>query len=410
MLNVNKAFAINDGILVDTLKEFNSKYNEEEFAIGKMALLSTTPNSNGILFTEELLRKYGETAKGKFVVAYYDGFDVTDHDPNEWIVGYIPENQDFEFIKKDDGNVVMYACVLISKVYANEIVDLFKIDNERSVSVEIDCEFEREGEEQPKSFNILGVTILGKFVDPSCPDAHMKIVRFSKKDFLEKLHTEFKKFMRGDKKMADNKQIEKKDDANMTMSNTVNEDGKIINDTPKAEPKTEPKTEPKAEPTKDDKKTMSDKKCLSDIMTSDFAKQCGLSDDLLTMSGDELAGKITKMSDDIELMSSELEELRKFKSDIQANEIKQKVDDVLKMAEGKVSDEDYNKLKEDGEKVKMEDIETFSNTVKAKMYDYTMMQSSKNDKDVKMMFGTDVEFGDVKEKYEDVWDRLRKGK
>ena len=301
----------------------------------------------------------------------------------------------------------MYACVLISKVYANEIVDLFKIDNERSVSVEIDCEFEKEGEEQPKSFNILGVTILGKFVDPSCPDAHMKIVRFSKKDFLEKLHTEFKKFMRGDKKMADNKQTEvKKDDANMTMSNAVNKDGKNVNDTPKVEPT----VEPKKEPTQDDKKTLSDKKCLSDIMTSDFAKQCGLSDDLLTMSGDELAGKITKMSDDIEVMSSELEELRKFKSDIQANEIKQKVDDVLKMAEGKVSDEDYNKLKEDGKTIKMEDIEAFSNTVKAKMYDYTMMQASKNDKDVKMMFGTDVEFTDVKEKYEDVWDRLRKGK
>lgn len=406
MLNVNKAFAINDGILVDALKEINSKYNEEEFAVGKMALLSTTPNSNGILFTEELLRKYGETAKGKFVVAYYNGFDVTDHDPNEWIVGYIPENQDFEFIKKDDGNVVMYACVLISKVYANEIVDLFKIDNERSVSVEIDCEFEKEGEEQPKSFNILGVTILGKFVEPSCPDAHMNIVRFSNKDFLEKLHTEFKKFMRGDKKMADNKQIEKKDDANMTMSDTANKDGKNVNDTPKAEPKTEPKAEPKAEPKTEPKKELH----FSDIISEDFAKKCGLSDDLLTMSGDEVADKITKMSDDIEVMSSELEELRKFKSDIQANEIKQKVDDVLKMAEGKVSDEDYNKLKEDGKTIKMEDIETFSNTVKAKMYDYTMMQASKNDKDVKMMFGTDVEFVDVKEKYEDVWDRLRKGK
>ena len=406
MLNVNKAFAIDDGILVNTLKEFNGKYNEEEFAIGKMALLSTTPNTNGIIFTEELLRKYGETAKGKFVVAYYDGFDVTDHDPNEWIVGYIPENQDFEFIKKDDGNVIMYACVLISKVYANEIVDLFKIDNERSVSVEIDCEFEREGEEQPKSFNILGVTILGKFVDPSCPDAHMKIVRFSKKDFLEKLHTEFKKFMRGDKKMADNKQIEKKDDANMTMSNTSNEDGKNVNNTPKTEPKAEPKVEPKTEPKAKDKKELH----FSDIISEDFAKKCGLSDDLLTMSGDDLACKITKMSEDIEVMSTELEELRKFKSDIQANEIKQKVDDVLKMAEGKVSDEDYNKLKEDGKKIKMEDIETFSNTVKAKMYDYTMMQSSKNDKDVKMMFGTDVELVDVKEKYEDVWDRLRKGK
>lgn len=389
MISVNHTLDIDESVLTNTLKEFDKKYDEKEFAIGKMALLSTTPNSYGIVFTEEKLRTYGETAKGKFVVAYYDGYDVTDHDPSEWIVGYIPENQDFEFVKKEDGNVIMYACVLISKVYASEIIRLFEIENKRSVSVEVACDYTDKENGILEKFNIIGVTILGRDVPPSCPDAQMNIVRFSNKEVLEKLNEAFIKFTRGEKKMSE--QIKKTDDSNITMANN--------------EPKVGTKAEPKVSK-------------LSDIVTSDFAKNCGLSDDYLDMSGDSFVQEFKKMSDDLTEMSDELETLRKFKADVEEEKRSEEVTKIVDMARGKVSDEDMTKIEEDSKTVSMEDMETFSNTVKAKMYDFSVANPQPKEKEevneekvekkeeVKKMSGTNID-NSVKKQYEDVWDRLR---
>ena len=53
--------------------EFVKDYDSDEFALGKMAILSTAQNSHKIPFTDEDLLKYGETAKGKWVVCYFNG-------------------------------------------------------------------------------------------------------------------------------------------------------------------------------------------------------------------------------------------------------------------------------------------------------------------------------------------------
>jgi hypothetical protein len=76
----------------------------------------------------------------------------------------------------------MYVDAIISKIYAKEIYDMFKADNFRNVSVEMqtaDEETLSNGDIPINGLNIVGITILGKNVNGSCPNANMTIVQFS---------------------------------------------------------------------------------------------------------------------------------------------------------------------------------------------------------------------------------------
>ena len=156
-----------------------------EFAIAKIAVLSTKPNSHKINITEEILRRDGLSILGKWVVADFDGTDTTTHTNNEKIVGIIPSDQTPEFVKNDDGSVTMFVEAVISKIYATEVYELFKNHNFRNVSVEMgtaDDEEREDGSIDITGLCIFGVTILGLSVGGSCPDANMQIIRFSSDD------------------------------------------------------------------------------------------------------------------------------------------------------------------------------------------------------------------------------------
>ena len=62
-------------------------YNSDEFAIAHLCVLSTKPNSHGLVFSDEVLREYAPTVLGKWLVAEYDKIeqDVTTHTADEWI-------------------------------------------------------------------------------------------------------------------------------------------------------------------------------------------------------------------------------------------------------------------------------------------------------------------------------------
>ena len=156
-----------------------------EFAIAKIAVLSTKPNSHKINITEEILRRDGLSILGKWVVADFDGTDTTTHTNNEKIVGIIPSDQTPEFVENEDGSVTMFVEAVISKIYATEVYELFKNHNFRNVSVEMgtaDDEEREDGSIDITGLCIFGVTILGLSVGGSCPDANMQIIRFSSDD------------------------------------------------------------------------------------------------------------------------------------------------------------------------------------------------------------------------------------
>lgn len=182
-----------------SIDDIQSVATEEsvEFAIAKIAVLSTKPNSHKINITKEILERDGKSILGKWVVADFNGTDTTTHTSQEKIVGIIPSDQELEFVENEDGSVTMFAEAVISKIYATEVYNLFKSHNFRNVSVEMgtaDDEELDDGSIDISGLCIYGVTILGLSVGGSCPDANMSIVRFSRNDADEYYHNIMKKF------------------------------------------------------------------------------------------------------------------------------------------------------------------------------------------------------------------------
>ena len=183
---------------VDSIKKikFNSKdYDDAEFAIAKVGFLSTRPNSHKLDISEDVLKKCADSVLGKWMVAKIDKFtgDATTHTPEEVIVGQIPLNQEVEFVKDDDDYLRAYALAVISKVYAKDYCDIFENDNERAVSVEMKIETENGNDmnDTVLKFNIVGVTTLGKDVNPSCPESDVTFIRFSETEantYFSKIH------------------------------------------------------------------------------------------------------------------------------------------------------------------------------------------------------------------------------
>ena len=172
---------------VDTIQQIQfDDYDEKEFAIAKVGFLSTRPNSHGLEISEEVLRECASTVLGKWMVAKMNwlGTDATTHVPSEHIMGSFPKDQDIEFVEDDDGYLRAYATAIISKRYAKDYCKMFDDDNERAVSVEMSVITENGEDINDKvlSFNIVGVTTLGKSVAPSCPESDVTMIRFSQED------------------------------------------------------------------------------------------------------------------------------------------------------------------------------------------------------------------------------------
>mgnify|MGYP004509295991 FL=1 len=172
---------------VDTIQQIQfDDYDEKEFAIAKVGFLSTRPNSHGLEISEKVLRECASTVLGKWMVAKMNwlGTDATTHVPSEHIMGSLPKDQDIEFIEDDDGYLRAYATAIISKRYAKDYCKMFDDDNERAVSVEMSVITENGEDTNDKvlSFNIVGVTTLGKNVAPSCPESDVTMIRFSQED------------------------------------------------------------------------------------------------------------------------------------------------------------------------------------------------------------------------------------
>lgn len=172
---------------VDTIQQIQfDDYDEKEFAIAKVGFLSTRPNSHGLEISEEVLREFASTVLGKWMVAKMNwlGTDATTHVPSEHIMGSFPKDQDIEFAEDDDGYLRAYATAIISKRYAKDYCKMFDDDNERAVSVEMSVITENGEDINDKvlSFNIVGVTTLGKNVAPSCPESDVTMIRFSQED------------------------------------------------------------------------------------------------------------------------------------------------------------------------------------------------------------------------------------
>ena len=173
---------------VDVIEKFVDD-DDPEFAYGTTLFLSTRPNTHGLVISEEVLRNCADTIKGKWLVCKVNPYtkDGEGHTVDECISGRIPENQDIRFEYDKDGYLLAICDFVISKIYAEDVYNMFKYnDNRRSVSVEmltVGTELEN-GEVDNNlisNFCIVGLTVLGKRINPSSPGANAKLVKFEEK-------------------------------------------------------------------------------------------------------------------------------------------------------------------------------------------------------------------------------------
>ena len=172
---------------IDDIQEVATE-DSVEFAIARIAVLSTKQNSHKVNITKEILERDGKSVLGKWVIADFDGTDVTTHTQNTHIIGIVPTDSNIEFVENPDGTTTMFVDAIISKLYATEIYNLFRTHNFRNVSVEMATANDRENEDGSidiDGLNIYSICVLGISVGGSCPDANMSITRFSEKSAEE---------------------------------------------------------------------------------------------------------------------------------------------------------------------------------------------------------------------------------
>lgn len=162
-------------------------YPEHKFTVFKCCFLSTKPNSHELDISADVLKENANTILGNFLVAKVEFGDATTHKESEIIYGYFPIEQEIEFV--EDGDVVKaYAYAVVSKRYSKEFNGIFEFDNMRNSSVEMTVEMPEDDEHKVDSFDIYGLTCLGKSVNGSCPDADIQMVRFAQEDAEDYYH------------------------------------------------------------------------------------------------------------------------------------------------------------------------------------------------------------------------------
>ena len=439
-----------------SLHDLKSVATEEsvDFAIARIAVLSTAPNSHKINITEEILKRDVPSILGKFVVADYNKYkkDVTTHVPSEFIQGYIPSDQEVNFVRDENGYLVAYVDAVISKIYATEVYNLFVEDNFRNASVEMMTEGDKEREDGTidiDKLTIFGITILGKNVKGSCPSANIEIIQFSEKDAKDyytkekalKLAEDLKAFAQSldnkdnnntkETEMADIKELsEDVENKDVVMEENKDADNSDVKedeskDKEMAEPTTEEMSEDdkvddeakdvdKVEDEKTDETDMScggkeEMSCTEEMgcgEEKEFSLEQFASEELIKSFEDEVIGEFVKMSADdvikkfVEILN-ENKELKEFQTKAFEAEKIEKVNAILAEVKDDLDPKQFEELAEESKEVELSDITAFANKVKAFAYEASKNKAEepKEDNGVMLMASADdnvtVDDGDV---------------
>lgn len=381
--------------------------NDPELAIAKALFLSTRPNSHGFHLSDEVLRKYAPTILGKFLVGNLNlfGTDVMSHEKKPDIFGYIPTTQEIEFVEADDGYLDAYVNIVVSKIYATEVYNLFLDDNFRNVSVEMRVMYTDEESKDVAEFNVSGLTVLGKIVNPSVPRAHMEMVRFSAdnaemyyksqmKCSSEKQETEvLRKLSAIYNKLNLKEETENKEEAEEKMAKLEEEKKNVVMEQPTEEaPKEdEKKLAEGADKKEEEKEEVKDEKA-SDNSDSD-KKDDDKKEEEEKASDDSDEKKEDKKEDDDKLseakaqcadleakcakLEAKLSELEKFKADTEEKEKMVIVNQTLAQVKESMDSDTYAKFEEKAKEQTLDTVNAWRNEVLANVA--TVLMSAKKD-------------------------------
>lgn len=185
---------------VDDVQMYREQNEDPDFAVVEIYALAEGNNSHKNPFSREVLEHDADTFKGKFIIGKYDKFtkDTESHEIEQSVLGYVPPNEEVEFrMKEVDGVEKEFVVVkgLLSKIYAKDVVDMFRSKNERTVSCEFSCSTEYDENEYGKavdefgvelnidnpvlSYHIHGITVLGLHYNPSVAGTEIKVKQFA---------------------------------------------------------------------------------------------------------------------------------------------------------------------------------------------------------------------------------------
>ena len=209
---------------VAEIPQWTESYPEHKFTVYKCCFLSTKPNAHRLNIDDGVLREYANTILGNFLVAKVQFGDAMSHEKDEIIYGYFPREQEVEFVEDDDVTKA-YAYAVVSKRYSKEFNGIFEFANLRNSSVEMTVETEDNNENNVLSFDIFGLTCLGKRINGSCPDADIEMVRFTAEEadayFAKNVDaaSSLKQFVETRKQSMAEKKTYKVDKSKESMSN-----------------------------------------------------------------------------------------------------------------------------------------------------------------------------------------------
>ena len=463
MFNTLKNFSINN------VQMYKAQNEDLDFSIVEIWGLAEGNNSHKNPISKEVLERDANTFKGKFIIGKYDKLkkDSTTHVTDQAIWGYIDPNEPIEFKTKIvDGVEKEFVVVkgVLSKIYANDVVEMFRQNNNRTVSCEFSCNLQYEEDEYGRpideygniiddvnpilGYSIHGITVLGLEYNPSIRGTEIKVKQFveSNNSDIELKEVAKKRFEQISNRKNDMKEDGMESD-NKIFSESEDKEKDVVMEQSEEKSKEEEKEMAKVEETEKDvvseDKTMSEDEDTKDE-SEDKEKETSEDSEIEEEDKDEDKEEEKKFSLDayvdqsaiLAMLENETEERRNLVNQVvkefSAEEILKKIIEMSKENELLKSEKEFNdnekkekkfsaimasvkedldektfsELSNEGKELALDQLGAFENKVKAFAYEAT---KNKKDNIVKqdniMMFGGQ---DSIEQDSMDVFERISK--
>lgn len=376
-----------------------------EFAYGTVDFLSTKPNSHKHVISEEVLKEYAPTVINKWVIAYYDDItnDVTTHVSNQHIIGRVPE-QEVKYRYDSDGYLIASVDVILSKLYATDVYNLFKQHNYRAVSIEELVGFSDETENltdgiQEKiveGFNITAISVLGLSYRPSVPDANIQLTKMSEIDDtnIQEVEKEYIVYSQNKNNNITMEKIIKKLDDIAESVKSLSKEEKMAEletkveeleskeaETYEAEKEAEMAEQPEEMGYGGKEEEMSETSTNADDEVVENADSEDKEDDndkddsddseekMSEVNMAELKTKLAEAEEKIQKYESEISELKKFKEKVQMSEKQNVVNETLAHVKEFLTEKEYKAVVKKADECSYEEIGLWKNETLASIAD-----------------------------------------
>ena len=156
----------------------SKEINENQFSLLRIRVFSDAVTKHGYKCSLDTLKKCAYTILGKPILVYYNLFkdDFEGHEEGikqEMPCGFVPKNSKIEFETDENGVTYLVVEAYIWNLYFQYIMDVFKRDGVKDVSVELLVvdSVKKDDYEEMTDFCFTGITLLGENVSPACEGA-----------------------------------------------------------------------------------------------------------------------------------------------------------------------------------------------------------------------------------------------